>query len=50
MARALLDRQIIGGVALDEYYPEMKDALLVCVTETARRPAIDQLVAALAEV
>ncbi|MFL6276324.1 MAG: aminomethyl-transferring glycine dehydrogenase subunit GcvPA [Blastocatellia bacterium] len=50
VVRALLDRQIIGGVALDEYYPEMKDALLVCVTETARRPAIDQLVAALAEV
>ena len=50
VARALLDRQIIGGVTLDDYYPEMKDALLVCVTETARRAAIDQLVEALAEI
>ena len=50
VARALLDRQIIGGVTLDDYYPEKKDALVVCVTETARRAAMDQLVEALAEV
>jgi glycine dehydrogenase subunit 1 len=45
----LLDKQILGGIALDTYYPEMSDALLVCVTETTRREAIDKLVAALAE-
>jgi glycine dehydrogenase subunit 1 len=50
VARALLDKKIIAGVALDSYYPEMKDALLVCVTETAKRTAIDQFVAALAEI
>lgn len=50
VARALLDKQIIAGIALDSYYPEMKNALLVCVTETAKRAAIDQFVAALAEI
>jgi len=50
VARALLDKKIIAGVALDSYYPEMNDALLVCVTETAKRAAVDQFVAALAEV
>ncbi|HEX5734999.1 MAG TPA: aminomethyl-transferring glycine dehydrogenase subunit GcvPA [Blastocatellia bacterium] len=46
--QALLDKKIIGGVALANYYPEMSDALLVCVTETARKSAIDDLVSALA--
>jgi glycine dehydrogenase subunit 1 len=50
VARALLDKKIIAGVALDSHYPEMKDALLVCVTETAKRTAIDQFVTALAEI
>jgi glycine dehydrogenase subunit 1 len=45
--RQLLDHGIIGGVALDVYYPEMSDSLLVCVTETATKEAIDRLVAAL---
>ncbi len=49
ITRRLLDEKIIGGVALGGYYPELEDSLLVCVTETARRPAIDKLVAALAE-
>jgi glycine dehydrogenase subunit 1 len=47
---ALAGKKILGGVPLDKYYPEMKDALLVCVTETAKRAAIDQFVAALAEI
>ena len=45
----LLDKKIIGGVALESFYPEMTDSLLVCVTETARKEAIDKFVAALAE-
>jgi glycine dehydrogenase subunit 1 len=48
VTRALADKNIIGGVALDSYYPAMKNALLVCVTETAKRAAIDNLVQALA--
>jgi glycine dehydrogenase subunit 1 len=46
-ALSLLDDRIIGGVALDSYYPEMTDSLLVCVTETAGKEAIDKLVASL---
>jgi glycine dehydrogenase subunit 1 len=45
----LLDKKIIGGIALDRYYPDLKDALLLCVTETTKREAIDTLVAALAQ-
>ena len=43
----LLDKKIVGGVALQRYYPEMPDSMLVCVTETARKEAIDNLVGAL---
>ncbi len=50
VTRALVDKKIIGGVALDSYYPELSNALLVCVTETAKRAAIDHLVQALATV
>jgi glycine dehydrogenase subunit 1 len=49
VARRLLDKKILGGIALESYYPEMKDSLLVCVTETAKKEAIDRLVSALAE-
>ena len=45
----LLGKEIIGGVALEPFYPGMSDALLVCVTETTGREAIDNFVAALAE-
>jgi glycine dehydrogenase subunit 1 len=45
----LLDKKIIGGVALESFYPEMTDSLLVCVTETAGKEAIDNFIAALAE-
>lgn len=50
ITKALLDRKIIGGVALECYYPDLKDSLLVCVTETARREAIDNLIKALSEI
>ena len=50
IAASLLERGIIGGIALGEYYPDLEDSLLVCVTETSPKGAIDELVAALAEV
>jgi len=50
VTKALLDRKIIGGVALECYYPDLKDSLLVCVTETAKREAIDDLVKAFSEI
>jgi glycine dehydrogenase subunit 1 len=43
----LLEQKIIAGLALERYYPEMRDSLLVCVTETTRKEAIDNLVDAL---
>jgi glycine dehydrogenase subunit 1 len=46
----LLRKKIIGGVALDKHYPDMGDSMLVCVTETAKKEAIDSLVDALAEI
>ncbi len=46
----LLEQKMIGGVALGRYYPEMRDSLLVCVTETTRKSAIDNLVDALARI
>jgi glycine cleavage system P protein (glycine dehydrogenase) subunit 1 len=49
VTKALLDKKIVGGVALECYYPELKDSLLVCVTETAKKAAIDALVDALAD-
>lgn len=45
----LLDRKIIGGIGLEPYYPEMRDSMLVCVTETAKKEAIDKLVSALGQ-
>jgi glycine dehydrogenase subunit 1 len=53
-ARELRDRVyehsgVVAGVPLDRYYPEMRNALLVCVTETATRDRIDALVAGLEE-
>jgi glycine dehydrogenase subunit 1 len=49
VAKRLLGKKIIGGAALEAYYPGMADSLLVCVTETTKKEAIDNLVSALAE-
>jgi len=43
----LLKRQIIGGLDLGRFYPELKDCLLVCVTEQNSRTGIDALAKAL---
>ncbi len=43
--RKLLKKKIIGGLALERFYPELKRCLLACVTETASRAQIDQWVA-----
>lgn len=48
--KRLLEKKIIGGVALQRYYPSMTDSMLVCVTETAKKGAIDRLVDALSEI
>jgi len=44
----LLRKKIVGGVALDRH--GMDDSMLICVTETAKKEAIDSLLDALAEI
>src|SRR5262249_17382955 len=36
-----------AGVPLGRWYPELSDALLLCVTETHQKPQVDRLIAAL---
>lgn len=50
VTKRLLEKKIIGGVALQRYYPAMTDSMLVCVTETSKKEAIDRLVDALAKI
>jgi glycine dehydrogenase subunit 1 len=40
----LLKQQIIGGLPLGEFYPELKNAALWCCTETTSRASIDAAV------
>ena len=40
----LLDRKIVAGLDLKTYYPELAGHYLLCATETASRPDMDQLV------
>ena len=46
----LLKHQIIAGLPLTDYYPDMSNALLVCVTEIHTREEIDRYVQALADI
>jgi glycine dehydrogenase subunit 1 len=45
--RGLLRKQIIGGLDLGRFYPELADCLLVCVTEQNSREQIDALIEAM---
>jgi glycine dehydrogenase subunit 1 len=50
VTKKLLLEKIIPGVALECYYPDLRDCLLVCVTEMTGKEAIDRLVSALSRV
>jgi len=39
--RRLLDFQIVGGLPLDRFYPELPNSMLLCCTEMSRRADID---------
>jgi glycine dehydrogenase subunit 1 len=39
----LREHKIIGGLDLEEFYPELNNHLLVCVTETVSKAAIDRM-------
>ncbi|SRR5579871_737052 len=41
--KALLKKKVIGGLELKRFYPELKDCLLVCVTEAQPKWALDAL-------
>ncbi|MBM7855252.1 glycine dehydrogenase subunit 1 [Desulfohalotomaculum tongense] len=45
--RRLLDNGIIGGLDLERYYPQLKNHMLLCVTETRTKEDIHRLVALL---
>jgi glycine dehydrogenase subunit 1 len=44
---ALLERKIIGGLALGRFYPELDRAMLLCATEMSRREDMDIVAEAL---
>ena len=41
----LLEKKIVGGLPLGRFYPELKDAMLLCATETSRRQDMDTVAA-----
>ncbi len=45
--RRLREHHILGGAALERWYPDLKDHWLLCVTEQRTREEIDRLVAVL---
>jgi len=45
----LLKRQIVGGLPLKKFYPELGNAALWCCTELTTRSAIDAAVAGVAK-
>lgn len=44
LLNALRQEKILGGVHLERFYPELKDHLLVCVTETVNKATLDRMV------
>jgi glycine dehydrogenase subunit 1 len=36
--------KIVAGIPLARYYPDLRDSILLCVTETTRKEQIDRLV------
>ena len=46
----LMEQGIIGGFALNELYPELGNAMLICVTEQRTKEEIDALVSALGKI
>jgi glycine dehydrogenase subunit 1 len=43
---ALLKQNIVGGLALGRFYPELKNSMLLCATEMNKRQDMDTLAAA----
>ena len=43
MNRALEAKNIIGGLPLERFYPELKSTVLLCCTEMTQRADMDQV-------
>ncbi|MEP6925122.1 MAG: glycine dehydrogenase, partial [Pyrinomonadaceae bacterium] len=50
LKQLLIEKGIIGGLALSSYYKDNPNDFLVCVTETSSRSQIDRLVEGLSEI
>lgn len=48
--RKLLEKKIIGGLPLGDFYPQLNKTLLFCITEKTTKEDIDRLVEALREI
>jgi glycine dehydrogenase subunit 1 len=48
--RCLFESGIIGGLDLSRFYPDIDNAMLLCVTETKTKEDIDKLVNAVSEI
>jgi len=48
--KLLWESKIIGGFDLGKFYPELKDSLLVCVTEKRTKEEIDRFISLLGEI
>ncbi len=46
--QSLLQKNIIGGLPLGRFYPELADAMLLCATEMSRREDMDRVAEAFA--
>lgn len=46
----LLGKNIIGGLPLERFYPELKDSVLLCATEMSRREDMDTIATAFSAV
>ncbi|MFH1642206.1 MAG: aminomethyl-transferring glycine dehydrogenase subunit GcvPA [Nanoarchaeota archaeon] len=44
ISQKLLDNNILGGLELVDYYPELKDCILFCVTEVITKQDIEKLI------
>mgnify|MGYP000983747646 FL=1 len=45
--KALLEKKIVGGLALGRFYPELEDCMLLCATEMSAKTAMDTVKEAL---
>jgi len=48
-SKKLKDHGIIAGIKAGDYYPELKESLLICVTETTSLESIDRFISVICE-